>query len=358
MTQENTNVLARIDHQEQNALMTVSDVSARLDAVHELMKAAMKDGEDFGVIPGTGGKPTLLKPGSEKLCTLFRLSPTYQKEIIPLPEVGKGHREYILTCTLTHIPTGRVWGQAVGSCSTAESKYRYRKGDGENTGRPVPKEFWDAKQKDPAAAQQLIGGKGFRTKKVDGQWLIFKDTGDRVDNPDIADQYNTVLKMATKRALVAAVLITTGASALFTQDMDEDPAGDDSAHDNRHQSQGNVKKQQTTQEPKAQQKQQTSSQEAAPQANPTSGNFEDRITNIKLAGKSQAGATRPWTRWEISVAGGGPALTTFSETTKDLAEKAMAEDETVRIVWEDKGRGANVTAIESVNAPMEGELVG
>ena len=43
----------------------------------------------------------------------------------------------------------------------------------------------------------------------------------RVPNPDVADQANTVLKMAEKRALVAAVLIATNISEYFTQDIED-----------------------------------------------------------------------------------------------------------------------------------------
>jgi hypothetical protein len=43
----------------------------------------------------------------------------------------------------------------------------------------------------------------------------------KVENPDIADTYNTVLKMAKKRAHVDAILTATAASDIFTQDIDE-----------------------------------------------------------------------------------------------------------------------------------------
>ena len=42
-------------------------------------------------------------------------------------------------------------------------------------------------------------------------------------NEDLADQYNTVLKMANKRSLVAAVLNSTAASDIFTQDIEDMP---------------------------------------------------------------------------------------------------------------------------------------
>ena len=42
-------------------------------------------------------------------------------------------------------------------------------------------------------------------------------------NDDLADQYNTVLKMSNKRSLVAAVLNVTAASDIFTQDIEDMP---------------------------------------------------------------------------------------------------------------------------------------
>ena len=43
----------------------------------------------------------------------------------------------------------------------------------------------------------------------------------KVENPDIADIYNTVKKMAKKRAFVDAMLTATAASDCFTQDIEE-----------------------------------------------------------------------------------------------------------------------------------------
>jgi hypothetical protein len=44
-----------------------------------------------------------------------------------------------------------------------------------------------------------------------------------MENPDLADQWNTVIKMACKRALVAGALNATGASDVFTQDVEDQP---------------------------------------------------------------------------------------------------------------------------------------
>jgi hypothetical protein len=43
--------------------------------IQNVMRSVMKDGEHFGKIPGCGEKPSLLKPGAEKLCFTFRMDP-------------------------------------------------------------------------------------------------------------------------------------------------------------------------------------------------------------------------------------------------------------------------------------------
>jgi hypothetical protein len=182
------------------------------------MKEVMKEGEHYGIIPGCGDKPALLKPGAEKLNLTFRMSPTYKVERI---EMSGGHREYVVTCVLSSIGSNVVLGEGVGSCSTMEAKYRYRTGPKESTGKPVPKGYWDARKSDPSKAQALLGGKGFSTMKDDtGNWVISVQ-GEKVEHDNPADYYNTILKMAKKRAHVDAVLTVTAASDIFTQDIED-----------------------------------------------------------------------------------------------------------------------------------------
>lgn len=198
--------------------LSASDVLRQLALVQEVMHHCMKDGEHYGRIPGCGDKPTLLKAGAEKLCLTFRLAPTYE---VQQDNHEHGHREYRIQCSLKSVNTGAFLGEGVGICSTMEAKYRFRSGSTEATDRPVPRVYWDLRQEDPAKAQELLGGKGFSPKKVGGQgWMIAKG-GEKVENDNPADVYNTVLKMAKKRALVDAVLTATAASDMFTQDLED-----------------------------------------------------------------------------------------------------------------------------------------
>jgi hypothetical protein len=194
------------------AELSVKDVVYQISKIQGLMKEVMKDGEHYGVIPGTGKKPSLLKPGAEKINFIFRLEPEYQ---ISRHELPNGHREFEVVCTLRQIGSGAKVGEGVGSCSTMESKYRYRNvADYEILDQKIPT---DAKERKGEYRKQ-----GFGMKQIDGAWCWVKYTNtEKADNPDIADVYNTVLKMAKKRAYVDATLTATAASDFFTQDVED-----------------------------------------------------------------------------------------------------------------------------------------
>jgi hypothetical protein len=198
--------------------LTVKDIVDQVALIQDVMQKVMKDKEHYGVIPGCWDKPTLLKPGAEKLSLTFRMAPDYEIETV---DMGRGHREFRIKCSLKYIPTGAFLGMGVGSASTMETKWRYRNADPEITEKQVPREYWDLKKSDSNKAQDMLGGRGFTTKKVNGVWMIAKLTGEKIEHDNPADYYNTCLKMAKKRALVDAVLTVTAASDIFTQDIEE-----------------------------------------------------------------------------------------------------------------------------------------
>ena len=180
------------------------DVISQITLIQDIMKSVMRENEHYGKIPGTQ-KPTLLKPGAEKLGLTFRLAPYFEGWDKPIV-YDNGHVKYVINCTLKHIQTGQIWGQGVGSCSSMESKYRYRWVD---TNEKPTKEFADD-----------LKAKGVgRWRKYNDDWIWQK----RTENPDIADVDNTILKMAKKRAHVDAMLNATAASDIFTQDIEDIP---------------------------------------------------------------------------------------------------------------------------------------
>ncbi len=199
--------------------LTVTEIVAKVAKVKEVAEKVMKKDVHYGIIPGTP-KPTLYKPGGEILGLTFRLSPKYEGEREPI-DLGKGHREYVIRCDLFHIHSGLFYGSGIGSCSTMEGKFRYRTGPKEFTGQPVPKDYWDLRNSDPGKAKELLGGAGFAVGKNEaGGWEICIQ-GERIEHDNPADYYNTVLKMAGKRAYIDAILKATAASEVYTQDLED-----------------------------------------------------------------------------------------------------------------------------------------
>ncbi len=210
-----------IEDRERNKRRTVADIKQEMADIKEILSDVMVEGQHYGVIPGCGDKKALLKPGAEKLSMTFRLRPIINNvgDVIT-EQLPNNHINIKVFC---HIVSARGDDLAtgVGSCSTMESKYRYRGGEKKGTGKPVPKEYWNLKKEGKAKeAQALIGGRGFSAGKIDGEWQIC-EVGEKQENPDIADIYNTVLKMAKKRAYVDGVLSATCASDIFTQDVED-----------------------------------------------------------------------------------------------------------------------------------------
>lgn len=156
----------------QSVTLSLKQIADRVNIVHQVLEKVLKKGTHYGTVPGCGDKMVLLKPGADVLAMTFRLAPQFA---IERRDIGDGHVEYSVTCTM-YGPDGAQLGQGVGSASTMEKKYRYRK---------------DSK-------------------------------GNKIENEDIADVYNTVLKIAKKRAHIDATLTVTGSADLFTQDLIDD----------------------------------------------------------------------------------------------------------------------------------------
>jgi hypothetical protein len=207
-----------IAYAERIGALSIVDIKAQVNLIQHVMREVMQVDQHYGVIPGTGTKPTLLKAGAEKLCLTFRLDPQYE-----ITERQDGIHQYITSkCTLYHITTGQRYGSGMGSCSTREAKYAYR-----TQARKCPKCGKEAiiKGKEEYGGGWLCFKKkdGCGAKFADGDTTIEGQSSGRVPNEDVADQYNTVLKMANKRSLVAAVLNATAASDIFTQDIEDIP---------------------------------------------------------------------------------------------------------------------------------------
>jgi hypothetical protein len=240
--------------------MSMEVALARRSAIVEFTRQIMVKDQDFGEIPGTH-KPTLLKPGAEKLCNFFGLEPEFTPIVEDIDWTGAQHGGEAFCyaryrCRL--LREVRVVGVGEGSCNSWEAKYRYRwvaeeqvperldrthllkRGvrhtqyefdfaieRAETTGTyGKPAEHWQ-RFRDAIRSGSARQVEKFTRRGKSVAWEIDVDaTLYRIPNPDAADVVNTIQKMAQKRALVAATLIATSASEFFTQDVeDADPYG-------------------------------------------------------------------------------------------------------------------------------------
>lgn len=146
----------------------IAEATEHYQIMIAFVRQAMKANQDYGIIPGTNGKPTLLKPGAEKLCRLFSLRPHFEL-VSAIADFDKPLFHYHYRCTLYN-RHGEALGQGEGNCNSREKRYEKQ------------------------------------------QHKVF-------------DLANTICKIAQKRSLIAAVLVVCGASEFFTQDrLDEDDA--------------------------------------------------------------------------------------------------------------------------------------
>lgn len=172
------------------------EIRQRVNLIQEIMRTLMIKDTHYGVVPGTK-KPSLYKPGAEMLCVTFRIADKYHVEDLTVD----GMARYRVRCIGEHQVTGVVLGEGMGECSSHEEKYKWR-------GSICTEEF-------------TLAPENMRRHKF-SKWdnKIKKVEQIRTES---ADQANTILKMACKRAKIAMTLNVTAASDIFTQDLEDLP---------------------------------------------------------------------------------------------------------------------------------------
>jgi hypothetical protein len=144
-------------------IQQVQATMSKIANFQAVVRNTLKEGQDFGIIPGTQ-KPTLLKPGAEKILMLLGLTSEYEVTE-RVQDYDKGFFAFTVKCVLSR--TGLKVTEGVGHANTRERRYT------------------SGKQSDPFTLA------------------------------------NTVLKMAKKRAQVDAVLTVASLSEVFTQDLED-----------------------------------------------------------------------------------------------------------------------------------------
>ncbi len=162
-------------------------------------KSILKKNVDYGFINGRK-KPSLLKPGAEKLRMAYNLTVKSIDCVSEIFDIDKKFIDATYKCILVNQD-----GDAVGICDgnanseELQFKYKYRQSD--------------LKPSNELSEKLKRLGKGKWMKRIDG-WVWYE----RVINEDILGLKNNIKKIAQKRAFVGAVLMGTCTSELFTQE--------------------------------------------------------------------------------------------------------------------------------------------
>ncbi|WP_313758447.1 hypothetical protein [Tissierella sp.] len=141
----------------------VQNSMEKIQQFQKIVQGALSEGHDYGAAFHGSSKPSLLKPGAEKILMLLGLASEY--EIIEkIQNYEDGFFAYTVRCVLTK--AGQVITEGLGHCNSKEKKYEGDKQD-----------------------KYMLG--------------------------------NTCLKMAKKRAQVDAALTVGSLSNIFTQDLED-----------------------------------------------------------------------------------------------------------------------------------------
>jgi hypothetical protein len=175
---------------------TAIEIRAHVNLIQEVMKAVMIENVHYGTIPGTP-KPTLYKPGSEKILSTFRIA------IEPIvTDLSDGDQaRFRVETRATAQASGAYLGSGVGEASSLEEKYKWR-------GMICQEEFDETPVDRRRAVWKKKDGKTFKVQQV------------RTQPADVA---NTILKMAKKRSQIDVTLTVTAASDVFAQDIEDLP---------------------------------------------------------------------------------------------------------------------------------------
>jgi len=178
-------------------LQQVSATMQKIAQFQAVVQRTLKKDHDYGIIPGTGDKPTLLKPGAEKILMLMGLTSEYDV-IEKVQDYDKGFFAFTVKCTLYKKDLKITEG--VGHANTKEAKYARR---------------WVTEKKLPDGVDK----NSLLKREKEGRYG--KYTEYQIENDDPYTLVNTVLKVAKKRAQVDAVLTVASLSEIFTQDLED-----------------------------------------------------------------------------------------------------------------------------------------
>lgn len=196
-------------------VMDPAEAAALDKQLRDCMRAVLVEGTDYGLIPGMGTKPSLFKPGAEKLIQWFGLG--FENDEVKTerddPEFPSGIADKARRIGVTYRCT--VYKElADGRRVTVATCEAYAGFDEDKFYVTLDAARAKAEAKERQYAVQ------YRRQPNPAKW-------------EYATEYrapwNSVIKMCEKRALVGGAIVATAAAGLFMQDLED--MGDRTAAD-------------------------------------------------------------------------------------------------------------------------------
>lgn len=142
--------------------VSIESAAERLTELNKFISTIMVDKQDYGTVPGIS-KPTLFKPGAEKLENIYGFYHTFE-QLDKIEDFKDKFCFYRYKCCIYHKRTNIKQAETIGSCNNRETARK---------------------------------------------------------NQDFYTIINTIDKMAQKRAFVGAILNACRVSSKFTQDVED-----------------------------------------------------------------------------------------------------------------------------------------
>ena len=189
--------------------MDVESVKALDEQVRRCTEAVLREGTDYGIIPGTNGEKTLWRPGAQKLLQWFRLECICERVEVERDDDGRKHgityRAEVGRGLKTSAPV--ILATCEGTADYDESKF-YQSEEQVKARLRDHEHKWAAKDRRVPNADRWNSAKEYRA------------------------DWNALMKRAQKRAIVGAVNDATAAGGIFT-DREEDDHSPRAGQDGR-----------------------------------------------------------------------------------------------------------------------------
>jgi hypothetical protein len=188
--------------------MVMDEKAARAldEQVRRCTQAVLREGTDYGHIPGTSGdEKSLWRPGAQKLLQWFGLGYTCERVEVERDDDGRKHGITYKCTVARRLPDGTLDIKATceGTADYDESKFY-------QTAEEVQRK---AKDRETRNAEK------YRRPRNPEKWQ---------DLPEYRADWNALMKRAQKRAIVGAVVDATAAGGIFTdREEDESPVPQD-----------------------------------------------------------------------------------------------------------------------------------